>query len=214
MIDLPQEAVRLGNDVQMAAWMLGVVPLLNNRHKQYSPSPTTKQCPDGGVDAWCSASIEQSAQAIQSLPNNQRKSILFLFSVLPKIAHLLAADIILHLRHRSNSTDNNIFVGKLPLPSTWHKSQSISSNTSPTHSKYPNTLYTLPSFRQDFLDDVDSHAFSFASSSLQGAVPPHWILLDNQLTVDIVANTSLLRSIHDSEIPITYMKTKEVRGPS
>ena len=47
-----------------------------------------------------------------------------------------------------------------------------------------------------------SPAFSFTSTSLQGAVPPNWVLLDNQSTVDIIANPSILKNIHTSEQPI------------
>ena len=47
--------------------------------------------------------IEQSALAIRALHNSQTKSILFRSCILPKITHLLTADILLLLRHRSNT---------------------------------------------------------------------------------------------------------------
>ena len=47
--------------------------------------------------------IEQSAMALRALNNSQTKSILFRTCILPKITHLLGADILLLLRHRSNT---------------------------------------------------------------------------------------------------------------
>ena len=46
-------------------------------------------------------------------------------------------------------------------------------------------------------------AFSFAASSSQASIPPNWILLDNQSTVDIIVNQALLKNIHSSDHPIT-----------
>ena len=51
--------------------------------------------------------IEKSATAIRALQNSQTKSILFRSCVLPKITHLLADDILLLLRHRSNTPPNS-----------------------------------------------------------------------------------------------------------
>ena len=47
-----------------------------------------------------------------------------------------------------------------------------------------------------------SPCFVFSSRS-QASIPDHWLLLDNQSTVDIIQDKSLLKNIHTAEEPIT-----------
>ena len=48
----------------------------------------------------------------------------------------------------------------------------------------------------------DSLQYSFSASSSQASISPEWLLLDNQSTVDIIRDSTLLKNIHTAERPI------------
>ena len=65
--------------------------------------------------------------------------------------------------------------------------------------------------------NCDSPDYVFSSSTMQASIPPQWLLLDNQSTVDIIKDPSLLKNIHSSETPIIIQshagqRTLQLRG--